>query len=247
MTKEEYFATLCKDNDFYYWDKKSDVEGFISIRPSTVTKHKKVVDDAEELLSAYDKIKDLQAREKSQKMIDFTLQQRDNSLRIIHKANNALAPYLAMKRPVVISYKQKATEIVDISNIDELQSMTDQEALDHYRNKRISEAMEKFVSGDFYGNDFALMVMQMKSDLDEILSWINNAKKVITKLPDPPQIKEDGVTDTLISKIILCGVKDIEDIDSKRRLGVQQYLDNLVRDGHVTADTAKRINNMKNK
>jgi hypothetical protein len=150
-----------------------------------------------------------------------------------------------MEKPVLVVSDGECMEIVDISEYEEIQGMSDEEALLWYRQMRISKAMESFIKSDFYGDDFGLMCLRMRADLDILYEWVKSIQDMIPSAPPIPVLKtldEDEEADNLFEKAILCKVLKLSDLPDKKQEKIAQKIKLAAQKGYVT----KRINDEAN-
>ena len=245
MTREEYYNLLCEKNSFYYWDKESDVIGkMFELRPSFIAKHRKVVAGADELINAYQATtyKDEETRKRAESILAFANEEKRKSQEILKTEEASIQQYLGMEKPVLVVSDGECMEIVDISEYEEIQGMSDEEALLWYRQMRISKAMESFIKSDFYGDDFGLMCLRMREEIKALYEWIAEAKKKYPELPDVPDYEDDDEqVDRLYEKAVLCGSLEVEKIKEKRKEKVMEKIQTLKNSKYLTEKTEKKI------
>lgn len=248
MTREEYYNLLCEKNSFYYWDKESDVIGkMFELKPSFITKHRKVVAGADELINAYQAIeyKDEETKKRAEKILAFANEEKRKSQEILKTEEASIQQYLDMEKPVLVVSDGEYMEIVDISEYEEIQGMSDEEALLWYRQMRISKAMESFIKSDFYGDDFGLMCLRMRADLDILYEWVKSIQDMIPSAPPIPALKtldEDEEADNLFEKAVLCKALKLSDLPDKKQEKIAQKIKLAAQKGYVT----KRMNDEAN-
>ena len=141
----------------------------------------------------------------AESILAFANEEKRKSQEILQKEEASIQQYLDMEKPVLVVSDGECMEIVDISEYEEIQGMSDEEALLWYRQMRISKAMESFIKSDFYGDDFGLMCLRMREEIKALYEWIAEAKKKYPELPDVPDYEDDDEqVDRLYEKAVLC-------------------------------------------
>ncbi len=110
---------------------------------------------------------------------------------------------------------------------------------------RISKAMESFIKSDFYGDDFGLMCLRMRADLDKLYEWVKEVREIVPSAPPVPALtalEEDEEASTLYEKAVLCNVISLEDLPYKQKEKTALKLKDAVEKGYLTKGVNDKVN-----
>lgn len=247
MDYEVHYELISRLYTFEIWDKVSDVNGIVSLLPSVSQKHKKLIEEADRVLTIYKKIKAKDSREqkKIEEMIAFATREKGNALKFKQSIDATLSSYANMKIPVIVSHSGIPQEVIDISCYPEVKNLSEEEALTWFRNYFLSDVMEKAKKSGFYGDDFGKMCLRMRADLDILYEWVKSIQDMIPSAPPIPVLKtldEDEEADNLFEKAVLCKALKLSDLPDKKQEKIAQKIKLAAQKGYVT----KRMNDEAN-
>lgn len=247
MDFEAHYELISSLYTFKYWDKVSDVKGVVSLLPSVLQKHEKLIEEAEKVLTIYKKIKAKNTKEqkKVNEMIALATKEMENAIKFKETINASLLPAMRMKRPVIVSHSGIPQEVIDIARYNEVQNLSDEEALAWFRNHFLSDVMEKSRKSGFYGDDFGKMCLRMRADLDKLYEWVKEVREIVPSAPPVPvltALEEDEEASTLYEKAVLCNVISLEDLPYKMKEKTALKLKDAVEKGYLTKGVNDKVN-----
>lgn len=247
MDFEAHYELISSLYTFKYWDKVSDVKGVVSLLPSVLQKHEKLIEEAEKVLTIYKKIKAKNTKEqkKVNEMIALATREMENAIKFKETINASLLPAMRMKRPVIVSHSGIPQEVIDIARYNEVQNLSEEEALTWFRNYFLSDVMEKAKKSGFYGDDFGKMCLRMRADLDILYEWVKCIQDMIPSAPPIPVLKtldEDEEADNLFEKAVLCKAIKLSDLPDKKQEKIAQKIKLAAQKGYVTKRMSDEAN-----
>jgi hypothetical protein len=247
MDYKAHYELISSLYTFRYWDKVSDVKGVVSLLPSVMQKHEKLIKQANGILAIYENIKAKDAKE--QKKVDdmtaLATKEKDNATKLVNAMNASLSPFMNMKKPVVVSHSNVPQEVVDIALYDEVQNLSDEEALAWFRNNFLADVMEKARKSNFFGDDFGKMCLRMRDELDKLYEWVKEVREIIPSAPPVPvltDLEEDEEASNLYEKAVLCNVISLEDLPEKKKEKTALRLKSAAENGYVTKGVNDKVN-----
>jgi hypothetical protein len=246
MDFEAHYELISSLYTFKYWDKVSDVKGVVSLLPSVLQKHEKLIEEAEKVLTIYKKIKakNTKKQKKVNEMIALATKEMENAIKFKETINASLLPAMSMKRPVIVSHSGIPQEVIDIARYDEVQNLSDEEALAWFRNHFLSDVMEKSRKSGFYGDDFGKMCLRMRADLDKLYEWVKEVREIVPSAPPVPvltALEEDEEASTLYEKAVLCNVITLEELPAKKQKKVAQKIEIAAQKGYITKKVKENV------
>jgi hypothetical protein len=245
-SKEFKFEALQEQVTFSYWDKESDVDGYVVLRPSLIRQHEKVVSDAGVLVEALTKQKKQgREEEKRAKLLDFAIKEKDKSEALIAKYTASISPFIAAVRPV-IEYDSDGRSLSFTDIYEETKDIRDDaEALEWWRAKRLAEIMEAGLAEDFYSVSLAKMIMRMREAIESLSAWVNLVKLANPSLPDVPSIQflaDDKEAEILYERLVLSGIKELSEIPGRLQSALSAKLTDYAEKGYLTEDKKRQLN-----